>query len=322
MLKYFKRIVFSRLMVIVISGIGLFYVFSKINFSQIGNIVQSVNLQYFSISLGVFFALHILLFVRWLFFIKAVGLTLDILHILRNFLIGLFGNVFMPSAIGGDVLRTLGLCHGQSEKVKVFATVFLDRLSGFITMILICCVAFIFGFRHINDIVLFNSILVLMGGTVMVMIILFNENVYKFFCRISNGFPRVKEVLMRLHYDIALLKKCPQYGFLAIMFSVISQVMVSVSYFFLALALHQNIAFVYFLIFIPLIGIISTVPSVGGLGVREAGAMFLFAKIGVDLEIAVSLTLINFLFVVIAGIVGGIVYCVTIPKERGVLYSR
>ena len=79
----------------------------------------------------------------------------------------------------------------------------------------------------------------------------------------------------------------------------------------------------------PLICVASSVPSIGGLGVREAGTAFLLAKVGVDSGVAVSISLINFLFMVLVGLLGALIYwltkcpleaegrCATVESPRG-----
>ena len=110
-----------------------------------------------------------------------------------------------------------------------------------------------------------------------------------------------------MHYDIALLKKGQKYkeGIKAVLLSCVSQTIYAFTFYLTAKALHQDIPIVYFLIFIPIICVVTALPSIGGLGVREVGAVYLFAKVGVDSGIAVSMSLISFLFMIMVGAAGG-----------------
>ena len=119
-----------------------------------------------------------------------------------------------------------------------------------------------------------------------------------------------------MHYDIMLLKNNKREGFKAIGLSCLSQFFFSCTFFLVAKALHQDIELIYFLIFVPLICIASSFPSIGGLGVREAGAVYLFAKAGVESGVAVSISLTSFLFMIIAGLLGGIIYVSTLSAGR------
>ena len=116
--------------------------------------------------------------------------------------------------------------------------------------------------------------------------------------------------------EIEIMKDKKIEGLKAIGLSCLGQITFAFTFWLTARAFHQDIGIINFLIFVPLICVASSVPSIGGLGVREAGAAFLFAKIGVDSGIAVSMSLINFLFMVIIGLIGGAVYVFTISSGR------
>ncbi len=119
-----------------------------------------------------------------------------------------------------------------------------------------------------------------------------------------------------MHYDIALLKNNRAQGFKALGLACINQVIFGFSWYLVAKALHQDIPIIYFLIFVPLLCVASSFPSIGGLGVRETGAAYLLGKIGVDSGIAVSISLINYFFMIAIGIIGGIIYVTTLSPGR------
>ena len=121
---------------------------------------------------------------------------------------------------------------------------------------------------------------------------------------------------MDIHYDIVLLKEKKWQGLQAVIISCFSQSLFAVTFYLSAKGLHQDIRFIYFLIFVPFICVAGSLPSIGGLGVREFGAKLLFGKIGVEAGIAVSISLLNFLFMVIVGLLGGLFYVITLSSRR------
>jgi uncharacterized membrane protein YbhN (UPF0104 family) len=239
-------------------------------------------------------------------------------NVVLHYFYGLFGNLFLPTAIGGDLIKAVGLCKNSTQKPRVIASILLDRLSGFASISLVAIMAFIFGYRFIDDKTLVIPILFMGAASASIAAVLFHEKIYSFFCRIFSRLPRFKKNLMTMHYDIALLKDSHKYkeGVKAVLLSSVSQVVFAFTYYFTAKALHQDIAIIYFLIFVPIICVISSLPSIGGLGVREFGAAYLFAKIGIGSGIAVSLSLINFLFMVMVGLAGGVLYVYTLSTGR------
>ncbi len=301
----------------VLLSVGLLaYIFSKIDTRKTIEVLTSADLSYIVYAGLVFLFINGVLLGRWFLFIKALDLTASAWDVVRFFFIGLFGNLFLPSAVGGDFLKILGLCRHSRQKPRVVASVLLDRLSGFASIVLVAVGSFLIGYRLIGDPVLAVPIVLMGAGSASVAAVLFNQRLYAFGCRIFKPFPRFQKSLMSLHYDVMLLKDRPWEGVKAVLISCFSQGLLVISYYLVARGLHQQIDFIYFLVFVPIICVASSFPSLGGLGIREAGSAYLFARIGVDSGVAVSLTLINFLFVVIIGLLGGGFYVSTLFGRR------
>lgn len=298
----------------------LWYIFSKIDLEKTKTALRSADPGYIFYAFLAFFFIHVILIWRWWIFIRALNLSVSKRTIIRYFFIGLFGNLFLPTSIGGDILKVLGLCRESSQKAKVVASVLLDRLSGFVSIVLVAFISFLYGVRLINDSSIGLLIFALAFFFLLVGIVLFNKVLYSFVSGMFRAFPRIENGLIALHEDILLLKNRKKEGWKAVGLSCLSQSIFSFVFFLTAKALHQNINFVYFLIFIPLMCMAASFPSIGGLGVREAGAVYLFSKVGVDAAIAVSLSLINFLFMIIMGFLGGFIYVITLSSRR-VQYS-
>ena len=114
-----------------------------------------------------FFVVNLVLLARWFIFIKALEVTSSARDVVRYYFIGLFGNLFLPSTIGGDILKIYGLCRNSSQKTRVVASVLLDRLSGFAAIVVVSVVAFILGYRFLQEGVIVAPIIgmaVLAGG--------------------------------------------------------------------------------------------------------------------------------------------------------------
>jgi glycosyltransferase 2 family protein len=312
----FLKPVLSFMLRLIFSFGLLWLIFTRIDTKQVWEVTRTADISYLLIAFMIFFVIHIVLLSRWIIFLRALALRVRLWDAARFFLMGLFGNLFLPSAIGGDIIKIVGLCRSSSEKPKVIASVLLDRLSGFAAIVLVAAVAFVVGFQQIQDLSLLISIGSLATGSLLVALVLFYEPVYRRVCAIFVFWPKFRSRLMQMHYDIALMRGKKFHGIGAIAVSCCSQLLLAISFFLIAKALGQNIGVFYFVIFVPLMCVASAVPSIGGLGPREAGAAFLFAKVGVDPGIAVSLSLLNFFFMVIMGLIGGLWSVLTLPSRR------
>ncbi len=299
-----------------VSALLLWFIYTKIDVEQTKEVLKTAKISYIVYAFLIFSFGHSFLIYRWWIFIKALDLVTTVMNVTRYFFIGLFGNLVLPSAIGGDVIKILGMCKTSDQKPRVIASVLLDRLSGFAGLVIVAVFSFIFGFNLIENKMLAIPIVLMGVGSFCIISILFNEKIYSFFCKVFGKFPKLQKSLMNMHYDIMLLKDKPMEGWKAIGLSAFGQINLALCYYLLALGLHQSVNPVYFLIFIPIICVGSAFPSIGGLGVREVVAAILFAQIGVGEGIAVSMTLLNYLFMIVMGLLGGLFYVVTIPSGR------
>ena len=312
MKKVFKMLM-SFLLRFGLSAVLLWFLYKQIDMEKTLEVVKVAQWKYAGMAFVLFIMIHVVLLLRWSSFIDAFELKVSALSRVRYFLIGLFGNLFLPSAIGGDVIKTVGLCRYSEQRSKIVASVLLDCLSGFAGIVVMATGAFLLGFHLIEDIGIAVSIVLMAIGSFSIGLILFHEGIYSFCCRIFSAFPKLKDGLMKMHYDIALLKEKRYVFYQSIAWSCLSQMLLAVSFFLIAKALHQDVLLHYFFIFVPLVCVASSVPSIGGLGVREAGAAYLLGKVGVASGVAVSISLVNFLFMVIVGLLGGVFFLCTKP---------
>ena len=306
----------SFLVRVLLSGGLLWYLFSKIDLGRIWEILRGARLEFLVYAGLIFFVVNLVLLARWFIFIKALEVTSPARDVVRYYFAGLFGNLFLPSTIGGDILKIYGLCRNSTQKTRVVASVLLDRLSGFAAIVVVSVMAFILGYRFLRESIIVVPIIgmaVLAGGFACV---LFNEKLYSFCCGIFARLPKVQKALMGLHYDIALMKGKRREGFSAIAISCLSQVVYAVCWYLIARSLSQDVDLIYFLIFVPLTCVAASFPSIGGLGVREIGAVYLFGKIGMDPEIAAGISLVNFVFMVLIGLLSGLSYVLTLSSGR------
>lgn len=299
-----------------LSFVLLAWLFSKIDMAKIGAVVRGADFLWLLAGFAFFALDNVFLMVRWAVIMDALKLKVPLRQAGRSYMIGLFGNLFLPSAVGGDILKGYTLCKHSEERTKVVASIILDRLCGFAGVILMATISFVVGFRMIADPGLIAPIVILAVASSVVAVALFHQGIYTWACGVANAFPRLKGRLIHMHNDITLLRKSPSYGLAAVGIGLWTQVLFVLCYFFISKALGADIPLGYFFVFVPLICIASSVPSLGGLGVREAGAVYLFSRIGVGSEMAVSISLMTFVYMVIVGLIGGLVYVITLYPRR------
>jgi len=287
-----------------------------IDYKHIWQAIKGSDMRYMSAAGIIFCLINFLIVWRWRILMKAVGLKASILQSMRWYFLSLFCNLAPISTVGSDVIRGLGLAHETGHKPKIFASIVLDRLSGFAGIVILAAIAFLFGHGIIENKLVIIAIAAMSIISAGIAVVLFSHPIFSYACKVFTVWPRVKENLMRLHYDIVLLKGKQQRGWEAIIISVGAQIVLAIEFYLSAKGMHQNIPLAYFIIFSPIVCVVTSLPSIGGLGFREISWVYLLPLVGVSKEMAGGLSLINSAFTIIAGLLGGAFYVTTLSTGR------
>jgi uncharacterized protein (TIRG00374 family) len=130
-------------------------------------------------------------------------------------------------------------------------------------------------------------------------------------------FENIKSYLRKLHEATRSFKHKKGALLGAWLLSIVVQGGLSVMYYYAACAIGLRVDLIYFFLFVPVITVFSAIPiSVGGLGVRDAASVAVFAKVGVAAEKAFAMSLLNFGFLLVLGSIGGFVYVFGLYRRR------
>jgi uncharacterized protein (TIRG00374 family) len=316
-----KNNIFSVILPCALSLGLLVWLFMTVDYKDIWQAIKDADVRYMAAAGVIFFALNFLIIWRWRILMKAVGLKARTLSSMRWFFIGIFCNLAPISTVGSDVIKGLGLAQETGHKPKVFASIVLDRLSGFAGIVILAAGAFMFGHRIIENKLVIAAIVFMTLVSLGVVVMLFSHRIFSFACKAFAVWPKAKENLMRLHYDIVLLRGKQSKGWGSIGISIAAQVILAVEFYLCAKGMHQNVPLAYFIIFSPIVCVVTSLPSIGGLGFREIGWVYLLSLVGVSKEMAGGLSLVNSAFTIIAGLLGGLIYVSTLSVGR-VQYSQ
>ena len=299
-----------------ISLVLLFFLFRQIDFSSLLTIIgksykPAIYLAFLISSLTYFFC-----FFRWKILLEAAGINLPKKRLISAFCGGIFFNMFLPSSIGGDFVRSAEIGYHSRKNSAAVATVFMDRLSGFAGMTILALLAMIFGFQSVKDVKILCSVCFLVIILLTIILCVFSNPGYRFFRKILHqgkvrqGFLGVLEQARRLKKNKSVILKI-------MIFSLAAQVISPVATYLLSLAFHLQINIVYFFLFIPIIGAVTLLPiSLGGLGVRDYATILLFTSLGISKDLAFAFSLLTFFFLLAYAAIGGLIYALTLHHRR------
>ncbi|MBF0595438.1 MAG: flippase-like domain-containing protein [Candidatus Omnitrophica bacterium] len=299
-----------------LSSALLVWLFRYIDWKDIIRAVKMADWHLLGWAFAINCLVQVVCLVRWALLMKALNLSASWGATFRYFFIGMFCNLFLPTSIGGDVVKAIGMSRSVGNKPKVFASVLLDRLSGFGGLVVLALVAYLFGHQVIDAPAVMIPVLALTAISLAVGFMLFHDQVYTFCCQIFGGFPKAHKALMDMHTDVVLMKARKRTAVGCVAMSAAIQVFGAYMYYLIAVALGQHVGLSYFMVVAPIVCAVTFLPSIGGLGVRELGWVYFLGRMGVDKGIAASISLISFFFVIVTGVLGGVFYVTSGPSRR------
>lgn len=311
--------VLSVFLRISISIILLIFLFRQVDKKSLFNIIRGANPWLLLSSFLVFGLTYIISLYRWEMLLKAVHVHLSIKRIIISFSGGLFFNLFLPSTIGGDLVRSFDLATHTKKPKEVVATVLLDRISGYAGLVCVAISALLLGYRLIQDKIVILIIGLITVVLILILLVIFNNflfaKVNKFLH--SPGDNRLRIALKDTHQEMHYFRHHKVILLLNFIYSILIQVSAPLSFYLTALALGIRTEAIYFFIFFPLVGAITLLPiSIGGLGLRDATTIYLFSKVGMAKNLAFAISIMGFLFTLLIGATGGIIYVFTLHTRR------
>lgn len=255
---------------------------------------------------------------KWQQLLRADDVRVPLRSLLVSYLIGTFFNLFLPSSIGGDSYRVVDASrHGGAA--KSFASVFADRLTGFLALAIWGLVFSAIGWSRLPDKrILWLPVLIfgLMAGLVFAVV----QRTWLVAIWQALRLHRLRKLDIFLHRFLdSLAGYRANGGLLARVFgtSLLFQMLAIVIIFCISQALNWPVAFIYFCIFVPLITLGEALPiSIFGIGVRDGLYVFFFAQAGASREQALSLALVYVLITLVYSLLGGVLFLLRRPVAR------
>ena len=228
--------------------------------------------------------------------------------------IGYFFNNFLPTAIGGDVVKAYYLSRKTDNKAGSYASVFVDRVIGLITMILMAFIALFFVEEGIVDNTVRMIVYFITVGSIIAIAFMTNKSLAKKFSFLFFLIRPLEAKLKKLYVIIHKYQYRKTLMLKSFAISFLSQIFFFLSMYALAFSIGAHLPLKDLFIKMPVISMMSLLPSINGLGLREGSTVVLFGStIGQDKAFALSILWLMVLLCV--SVIGGIVYSLS-PQFR------
>lgn len=238
----------------------------------------------------------------------------SVIYLFLLTLIGQYYSLILPGQIAGELVKAYKIGKGKKDAEKMAASVIIDRLTGLIGLM---CVA-ILGLSCSSSDLLKNLVPWFWGGAIffsaalyLFQFPLFDWLIQQILFFIKTSFSRTERIVnqcFRLTEAWKQYLKTPS-ALLKCFFIGIALHLTSVSiYMVIAAPLDINLPFSEWCWIFSAISVIVFLPvTVGGVGLREGGFVFLLGEFGVSGEKALALSLSLFALRIIGALAGGII---------------
>lgn len=289
-----------KLAIKIIVSVGiLWFLLQKLDISQAFKLISEVNIYVFMSCLVINFAGQYISSIKWGFISEELGFRFSNKDYISYYFTGMFFNLFLPSNVGGDVIKGYYLCKQdiQNKKSKALISLIWDRLTAAVTLVVLCAAGILFlhktlpAYIDISILLAFAGVMVFLCSFSLIERLNLRESVNIFIKNMSN-----------LNKNKLLWEKILIYTFLFHFLSIMIHII-------LAKNLGLDIPAVYFLITYPITAIASFLPvSINGVGIREGLYVYLLSFINISYEQAFAFSVLWFLVITVSSLFSVIFY--------------
>ena len=297
---------------VVFSFALLVFLLTQLDIAQLQDVRRNLSLPFFGAAVALQLAGVLVSSLKWWLLLQALDQPLPYVWTVRVYLIGQFFNNFLPTTVGGDAMRVLMLRRRIGRISTALASVWVERLTGFVALTLIGWTGLGLAGESLSGApeLRWAVLLCLLAGTLAVAVALGAPLAARLLARLR--LPNILNWRGRLQDLTAAISsyhgaRGTLIAVMALAFAYqLSWVAVHAAA-SRALALH--IPFQFMLLLVPLSDIVGLVPIFfNNLGAREGTFALLLAQIGVPAASAVALAFLIFLARLLVAALGGLLY--------------
>jgi len=249
---------------------------------------------------------------RWRVLLQAQGFAAPLADLSASYLVATFFNNFLPSNIGGDVIRVRDSSRLTGSTTTSLAVVAIDRIVGLGALYALAVGAYGFGGPHVRQLAGATPALLVLG-------LLFGALAYVFFrpgvARRLMGFSGLsrfgwaRKQFETVQAAVHVYRARVGAVWAAFAASVALQALVVLYFFNVARALHIPLPLEAAFLIVPLCTLVQTIPiSFNGWGIRESVFILYFGQVGLPRESALAFSLLGAGLIVLLSLSGAVVW--------------
>ncbi len=299
---------------LLVSGGLLYVLLRRVDLVRLWQTARTASFAYLGGALLLYLVMIMVASWRWWLLARAQHLGLAFRFLMGSYLVATFFNNFLPSNIGGDVVRIRDTARPAGSKTLAATIVLVDRGIGLMGLVFVAALGATMAARMSTAIGPIGPGLLWMalaGSIAVAAPALMMPNAVARLLRPLRAVHQewVEERIGRLTGALARFREAPRTLGACFGGAIVVQGMLVLFYAAIASGLHVHISLAHLAIVVPLSFIVQMLPvSVNGFGVREATFGFYFSRLGLPLESALALSFLGAVLVMLFSMSGAVTY--------------
>src|SRR5919204_1428310 len=299
---------------ITVSIVLLGVLFSRIDAGRLWASARKASLLWLAAALALYVVNVFASIWRWHLLLRAQHVPIRRRSLVESFLVAAFFNNFLPSNIGGDVIRIRDTARPANSKTLAATIVLADRLLGLMALVFVAAVgATAVGIVHPAEAPIWPVWLwvgFLLGAAASAPAVLVPDGFGRLLRPLTVFHPEwVGNRIEKLTGALGRFRNRPSALAGCFAGALFVQATMVVFYFAVADALHLNVALSDLSVIVPISFVVQMLPvSVSGFGVREATFSFYFTRIGQPIEAALVMSLVAQALIILFSLSGAALY--------------
>ena len=247
---------------------------------------------------------------KWQILLRARRVRVGFARLFGLYLVGMLFNNFLPSNVGGDLVRSIGLGRYTRQMSDSLATVFVERFTGFVALVACAWIGFLFEPDLFAEAPLVGG-LVLATGTLAGAVWALADDRLLGWLELVIPFRVVRSLFARARPVLGSIRGFRELRLIAVTMalSLVFYALAVLNVFFSAQVFGGAPDLGGLAAVVPIVLVASLLPiSIGGIGLAEWAYVVCLAQIGVPDEEALAVALVLRAKIVVLGILGGFVF--------------
>jgi uncharacterized protein (TIRG00374 family) len=249
---------------------------------------------------------------RWRLLLEAQGHVAPMVKLSASYMVATFFNNFLPSNIGGDVIRVRDSSRLTGSTTTALAIVAIDRILGFGALYALAVLAYSLGGPSVRHLAGAHTVLLGLGFFFLCLAyVFFRPGTARQLMSVS-GLARIawaRERFENVQAAVHVYRQELRAVWTAFAASLALQTIVVWYYFFVARALRIELPLSACFLMVPLCTLVQAVPiSFNGWGVREGLFIVYFAQVGLARDSALAFSLVGAGLIVLLSLSGAVVW--------------